>query len=54
MFAPTATTCVWTKGMIIHAYMKKCIHMGLKRIFVPEGKRKLKSKKAFILLVVGS
>ena len=54
MFAPTAITCAWTKGMIIHAYMKKCIHMVLKRIFVPEGKRNLRSKKASILLVVGS
>lgn len=54
MFAPTAITCAWTKVMIIHAYMKKCIHMGLKRISAPEGKRKLRSKKAFILLVVGS
>ncbi|BAH75331.1 hypothetical protein DMR_18400 [Solidesulfovibrio magneticus RS-1] len=54
MFAQTAITCAWTKGMIIHACMKKCIHMGLKRIFAPEGKRKLRSKKAFILLVVGS
>jgi len=40
--------------MIIHVCMKKCIHMGLKRIFVPEGKKKLRSKMAFILLVAGS
>jgi len=38
-------------GMKQLEYMKKCMHMGLRRIFVPEGKRKLRSKKAFILLL---
>jgi len=40
--------------MIIHVYMKKCIHMGLNRISVPEGRKKMRSKKVFIPLAAGS
>ena len=31
--------------MIIHVYMKKCIHMGLNRISVPEGEEKIEKQE---------
>lgn len=52
--ASIAITYAWTRAMIIHVYMKKCIHMGLNRISVPEGRKKLRSKKVFIPLAAGS
>jgi len=53
-FAQIVIIYVWTKDMIINACTKKCIHMGLSHIFVPGGKKKLRSKKAFIPLAAGS